>query len=194
MNNRKQSFSPASVLAVLVALSLGACGQPESNSAATSGTDKSAAARLDMSKGPNKVTADDYALTPVPAGDKKLASIDADGNVAPFGMASRAKRPVQEQPAPVAAAGAAAAGPGATVFSKNCVACHGADAKGVQGLGLDLTASELVAKSSAAELVEFLKAGRLPGSPDSVTGVPMPSFAWMPQADLDAVSTYVQSL
>jgi len=72
--------------------------------------------------------------------------------------------------------------------------CHGADAKGVEGLGLTLAGSQLVADSSQAELVELLKAGRMPGSPDSITGIPMPSFAWMPQGDLEEVAGYLKTL
>jgi disulfide bond formation protein DsbB len=105
-------------------------------------------------------------------------------------MASRAVREVQ--PAPVAAAVASASN--SAVYVTQCSACHGADAKGVTGLGLDLTASQLVAESSPAEIVAFLKVGRLPGSPDSVTDVPMPAFAWMAPADLDEISAYLQSL
>lgn len=144
--------------------------------------------------GPAKVTAADYRPAPTPTGDGPLASIDADGNVAPFGMASRAKRDVQ--PAPVAKinTSAAAADASSAVYGVQCVACHGADAQGVQGLGLNLVESALVANSNVDELVAFLQAGRGLDSPDNVSGVPMPSFAWMPAEDLNEVAAYLKSL
>ena len=170
---------------------LGACAQQDAGEPQAAADE--ASATLDMSLGPNKVTADDYAFEPVATGDGPLASVDADGNISPFGMASRAPRDVA--PAPAAAAAVAVAGAAApAVYMTNCVACHGADAGGVEGLGLPLAGSQLVAQSSEAELVEFLKAGRMPGSPDSVTGIPMPSFAWLPQGELEEVAGYLKTL
>lgn len=177
----------AAVATALVLLT--GCSQPESDAPAGAADP----ARLDLSAAPNKVTADDYRLEPVVTGDGPVTSIDADGNVAPFGMASREQRDVA--PAPAVAAAVAVAGAAApAVYMTNCVACHGADAQGVEGLGLPLAGSELVAQSSEAEIVEFLKAGRMPGSPDSVTGIPMPSFAWMPQGELEEVAGYLKTL
>jgi mono/diheme cytochrome c family protein len=128
-------------------------------------------------------------------------SIDAAGNVAPFGMASR--KPVPVEPAPVADTATAAeadssaattAAPTSDVFSVHCAACHGADAKGVQGLGLNLVDSQLVATLSQDELATFLKAGRAADSPDNVTKVPMPGFAWMSDAQLNDVTSYLENL
>jgi mono/diheme cytochrome c family protein len=138
----------------------------------------------------------------LPATDA-VTSIDAAGNVAPFGMASR--QPVPVEPVPVAntATGAAAindpsaattAAATSAVFSVHCAACHGADAKGVQGLGLNLVESQLVATSSQAELAAFLKAGRAADSPDNVTKVPMPGFAWMGDDELNDLIGYLKSL
>ncbi len=169
---------------VTALLVLGACAQPEgdSTSADTGG------AKLDMSKGPNKVTADDYAVQPVPTGDPPLDSVDTDGNIAPFGQASRIAVEVSAAPA---AANATAA---PLAYAAQCTACHGADAKGIEGLGLDLTASALVSESSEADLVEFLKIGRLPTDPASVTGIPMPGFAWMEAGDLTEIAVYLKTL
>lgn len=179
---------------LFVTLLLGACAQQD-DSAPQNAADASSSP-LDMSLGPNKVTADDYRHEPVPVVIRdSVPSVDADGNVAPFGMASRAEREVAPAAAAaVAATTSAVAGGQPAVYTAQCAACHGADAKGVEGLGLDLVASQLVADSSVDELVAFLKAGRMPGSPDSVTGIPMPAFAWLPQADLDAVASYLKSL
>ena len=132
-----------------------------------------------------------------PAGEK-LASVDENGNVAPFGFASR--QPVNVPPAEgaeeatVGEEAMAAADASSALYTTHCVACHGADAQGVQGLGLNLVESQLVAGSDEAALAEFLKVGRLPDSPDSVTGVPMPAFAWMSDEQLTEITGYLKSL
>jgi mono/diheme cytochrome c family protein len=143
--------------------------------------------------GPAKVTADDYQHVVVAAGEGPVGSVTADGSVAPFGMTARAPREVQALPAAAAMADAGTQASSA-VYGVQCVACHGPAARGVQGLGPNLAESQLVANSSAAELTAFLKAGRGIDSPDNVSGVPMPSFAWMPQADLDEVTAFLKTL
>jgi mono/diheme cytochrome c family protein len=122
----------------------------------------------------------------------QMLSIDAQGNIAPFGFASRKPVPVAELQ--VAAAATVATAASSVVFGANCVACHGPDAGGVQGLGVNLMESKLVADSSPADLIVFLKAGRAADAPDNVTKVPMPSFAWMSDADLAEVTAYLKSL
>ena len=112
------------------------------------------------------------AAAPVPGGEQ-LASIAADGNVAE---------------------GAPDAGATSELFTAHCMACHGADARGVEGLGLNLVDSQLVATSDSAQLAEFLKAGRSLDSPDNVSGVPMPAFAWMSDAQLAEITGYLKSL
>jgi mono/diheme cytochrome c family protein len=127
------------------------------------------------------------------ASGEQMMSIDDEGNIAPFGFASRKAVPVAELQ--VAAADTAATGASTSVvFGTNCVACHGPDAKGVQGLGVSLVDSKLVSDSSSADLIAFLKEGRAADSPDNVSGVPMPSFAWMAEADLAEVTAYLKSL
>jgi mono/diheme cytochrome c family protein len=126
--------------------------------------------------------------------ERGVQSIDADGNVAPFGMAS--KQP-KELAAPVAAAvqvDAAQKDPGATQYTAVCSACHGSDASGVQGLGLNLVTSSLVASSSQSELVDFLKAGRAANDAGNTTGMAMPAFNWMNEEQLNDVAAFLQSL
>jgi len=167
----KQNLFPQIFVSVVAMLMLAGCGQPASDAVEPAVIDSSAPAAT--------------------ANNGQLASIDADGNIAPFGMASKQPVPVeepevlvvQEQPGAVSA-----------VYATNCAACHGADATGVQGLGLNLVESDLVAKSSAEELVVFIANGRLPDAPDSVTGVPMPAFAWMKAGDVAEVANYIKSL
>jgi len=157
--------------AFLVAL-LGACSQPD-DAATEAATEAAAPEAL--------------------AGNDEITSIDADGNVAPFGFASR--EPVEVPPLADQASVEPAAGPtDSGLYGVQCVACHGADATGIEGLGVSLVESEWVAASSAADLKEFLKVGRLPDSPDSTTGVPMPGFSWMTDEQLDEVVTYVKAL
>ncbi len=51
---------------------------------------------------------------------------------------------------------------GKTKFAGTCVSCHGPDAKGMPGLGKDLTTSEFLKKLSDPEAALFWrKAGRL---------------------------------
>jgi mono/diheme cytochrome c family protein len=154
---------------LLAALLLTACGQPAEESAGAAAPAAEAAG----------------------ASNDEVTSIDAAGNVAPFGMASR--QPVEVPPIDAAAAATtAAADPG--LYAVQCAACHGADAQGVAGLGLNLVDSELVNNSSPEDLRAFLKAGRSPDSPDSVSGIPMPAFAWMEDSQLDDIVVYIQSL
>jgi mono/diheme cytochrome c family protein len=91
----------------------------------------------------------------------------------------------------VAIAGAPGA-QGNEKFELNCLACHGAELEGIDGLGVSLTDSAFVGRKSAGELVAFLKVGRMPGDPDSVSGRPMPGFAWLPEADLAEIAAYIK--
>ena len=91
-----------------------------------------------------------------PTGGEQLASIDVDGNVAPFGFAAKKPVPVPEKAAEAEVAMQVAAS--SALYGTHCVACHGADAKGVQGLGLNLVESQLVASSSADDLAAFCEA------------------------------------
>lgn len=49
---------------------------------------------------------------------------------------------------------------GRDLFASACVACHGADAKGVEGLGKNLRVSNFAASQSDEELKQFLVTGR----------------------------------
>lgn len=86
-----------------------------------------------------------------------------------------------------------AAAPETEKFALNCLVCHGADLRGVEGLGVNLFNSTFVGSKSVAELVAFLKVGRLPDDPASVTRRAMPGFAWVAEADLTEIATYIKS-
>ncbi len=59
-------------------------------------------------------------------------------------------------------------------FESTCSACHGPDAKGMPGLGKDLTTSAFAKGKSDDELVAFVTKGRDPSDPLNTTGVAMP--------------------
>jgi len=157
------------------------------------------------------VTAPGY-VDPDTAARPDAASIQADAAKS-FGMASRSAEQfgvtgyfanARHSDAADSAAGAIPdvggaasmaandSGAGAALFNTHCSACHGADGEGVAGLGLNLVDSNLVADSSEAALQAFLRKGRMPGEPGSITGVPMPAFAWMNAEQLQQVATYVK--
>ncbi len=86
---------------------------------------------------------------------------------------------------------------GKTVFEGTCAACHGPDAKGVPGLGKDLTTSEFAKGLSDAELVAFVKKGRPTSDPLNTTGVEMPSKGGntaLTDQDLSDAVAYIRTL
>ncbi len=92
---------------------------------------------------------------------------------------------------------AAAAPDGQALFGVTCTACHGPDAKGVPGLGKDMTTSEFIKSKSDEELVEFIKQGRAPDDPLNTTGVPMPPNGANPtltEPDIQLIVEFIRSL
>jgi len=172
MTIAKQLINRAFLLAVGLVL-LTACGGPAPDVEQSAEVEKPAAATGEIRQ------------------SGELVSIDKEGNIAPFGMASKQPVPIAD---PTAGAVAVTTEANAALYGVHCSACHGQEATGVEGLGLNLVDSDLVASSSEAELAAFLKEGRLPSSPDSVTGVPMPSFAWMPDSDMAEITAYLKTL
>ncbi len=78
-----------------------------------------------------------------------------------------------------------------------CPACHGADAKGIPGLGKDMTTSEFIASTSDEDMVEFIKRGRAIDDPLNTTGVPMPANGANPtlsDSDILAIVKFIRSL
>jgi disulfide bond formation protein DsbB len=90
---------------------------------------------------------------------------------APAAAAPAEAAPAEAQPV---AAAAGDAEHGKQLYAQLCIACHGPEAKGVQGLGKDLTTSTFIAEKTDPELVEFITVGRDPGDPLNTTGVAMP--------------------
>ena len=86
---------------------------------------------------------------------------------------------------------------GKNKFESTCSACHGPDAKGIVGLGKDLTTSEFSKVKTDEELVAFLNKGRDPSDPLSTTGVAMPPKGGNPALDDDDlfdIVRYVRTL
>lgn len=135
-----------------------------------------------------------YTTPAAPSGAAPLISIDEQGRIAPFGMASRQAVAIAESGVGPEVVAAAADSAGAALYAVQCSACHGTDAQGVQGLGASLVESSLVGESSEAQLVGFLQVGRMTDSPENTSGIPMPSFSWMPDSDIRAVAEYLKSL
>jgi mono/diheme cytochrome c family protein len=82
---------------------------------------------------------------------------------------------------------------------QSCVACHGPEAQGVQGLGKSLhsSESEFVRSQSDDELVQFIKTGRQPDDPANTTGVAMPPKGGNPaisDADLYNIVAWLRTL
>jgi len=86
---------------------------------------------------------------------------------------------------------------GETAFAGTCVPCHGPDAKGMPGLGKDLTTSTFVKDTSDAELILFVTKGRPAGDPLNTTGVDMPPRGGNPalkDQDLADIVAYLHTL
>jgi len=86
---------------------------------------------------------------------------------------------------------------GKAAYATTCVACHGADAKGVQGLGKDLTTSEFVRTKTNEELLAFVLTGRPSSDPLNTTGIDMPPKGGNPaltETDLKNIIAYLRTL
>ena len=131
-----------------------------------------------------------------------------DGSPEP---AAETGSPAQSEPSPATATSPAvveaeeeevevAAEPGLdgeALFKVTCPACHGADAKGVPGLGKDMTNSAFIQNASDAELAEFIKRGRAADDPMNTTGVVMPPYGAnmaLSDAEVLAIVQYMRSL
>jgi disulfide bond formation protein DsbB len=89
------------------------------------------------------------------------------------------------------------AGRGKTKFTGTCASCHGENAKGMPGLGKDLTVSAFVKSQSNADLILFLTKGRPASDKLNTTGVDMPPKGGNPalnNQDLADIVWYVRTL
>lgn len=100
--------------------------------------------------------------------------------------------------APAAAKPAGDATKGKEIYAGTCAACHGADAKGMPGLGKSLAVkSDWMKKQDDAALIAFVKKGRTAGDPENTTKVDMPPKGGNPALsddDIVNVVAYVRSI
>jgi mono/diheme cytochrome c family protein len=112
------------------------------------------------------------------------------------GGATAPPAPTRANPAaPPAAAGDA--GRGKVVFTQTCSSCHGADARGLPGVGKDLTNNAFIKGQSDSDLIAFIKKGRPASDPANTTKVDMPPKGGNPaitDAQLADVAAYLRSL
>ncbi|MEK7681965.1 MAG: cytochrome c [Chloroflexota bacterium] len=86
---------------------------------------------------------------------------------------------------------------GRLVFNGVCSSCHGADARGISGLGKILAPSPFVQRLTDDELLDFIKKGRDIRDPANTTGVAMPPKGANPaltNSQLRSVIAYLRSL
>ncbi|GJM40007.1 MAG: hypothetical protein DHS20C20_02890 [Ardenticatenaceae bacterium] len=63
---------------------------------------------------------------------------------------------------------------GKSQYEQVCIACHGPEGTGIEGLGKPFTTSEFLQENNDEEMLAFIKAGRPSGDPLNTTGVDMP--------------------
>jgi len=86
---------------------------------------------------------------------------------------------------------------GRAVFATVCAMCHGADGRGVRGLGRDLTHSLFVCERKDTALAAFIKKGRSVSDPLNITKVEMPPRGGRPDMtdeDVAQVVSYLRGL
>ncbi len=125
-------------------------------------------------------------LTPgTPSGRMASAADMQTRGVAPFGWAQRhveIREPAADQIT------------GETVYIDNCAACHGADARGIEGLGLDLVASRFMARLSDEDLIAFIRTGRMEDDPENVTGQIMPPIDYLEDGEYKVLVHYLRQV
>ena len=86
---------------------------------------------------------------------------------------------------------------GYAAFLTTCTTCHGADAKGIPGLGKDLTTSEFLRGQTDEQTLAFLLTGRRADDPLNTTGVDMPPKGNNPalsEDDLKNIIAYLRTI
>jgi disulfide bond formation protein DsbB len=86
---------------------------------------------------------------------------------------------------------------GKTKFGSTCVSCHGADAKGIPGLGKDMTTSTFIKSQSDDQLVTFVTKGRPSSDAANTTKVDMPPKGGNPaftEKDLYDIVAFIRAV
>jgi disulfide bond formation protein DsbB len=116
---------------------------------------------------------------------------------APFAQTPTAVAATSSAPAASAAVKAGDAAAGKKTFGVTCTACHGDNAKGIKGVGKDLTTSAFVKAQNDEQLLAFIIKGRDANDPANTTHVAMPPKGGNMQAtdqDLMNVVAYLRTL
>ncbi|MHC4106523.1 MAG: cytochrome c oxidase subunit 3 [Planctomycetota bacterium] len=85
---------------------------------------------------------------------------------------------------------------GRTLWMGTCRSCHGTGGEGIPGQGKDIRGSEFIAGKTDAELLAFVKLGRMPFDPLNTTGIQMPPKGGNPifgDDDLRHIIAYVRT-
>ena len=77
-------------------------------------------------------------------------------------------------------------------YLMRCGVCHGSNLEGTS-LGVTLADSLFLQNMDIKQTVDFLKAGRMPNSEDSISGGVMPNFSWLPESELEEIATFIKS-
>lgn len=86
---------------------------------------------------------------------------------------------------------------GQQVYLRQCSACHGQNAQGIANLGTSLINNPFIQERTDAEMLRFIKTGRLPSDPQNQTGLTMPAKGGNPaltDTEILAVTAYLRSL
>ncbi len=86
---------------------------------------------------------------------------------------------------------------GKTKFAGTCASCHGPEAKGLPGLGKDMTISTFIKGQTDAQLLDFIKKGRPANDPANTTKVDMPPKGGNPaltDSDLNDIIAFIRSI
>jgi mono/diheme cytochrome c family protein len=94
-------------------------------------------------------------------------------------------------------AGAGDAAHGEALYNGSCIACHGPNGQGIEGLGKPWVGSDFINTSTDEDLVEFLIVGRPSDDPLNSTGIamlPRGGNSGLTDADLQDLVAYMRSL
>lgn len=83
---------------------------------------------------------------------------------------------------------------GNKLYARTCIACHGADARGMPNNGKDLIASPLMTELDDDALLEFIKRGRDVSDPANTTGIVMPPKGGNPALSDDDILDIIEYL
>ena len=86
---------------------------------------------------------------------------------------------------------------GAELFGEACAPCHGQDAQGIPGIGLNLRSSDFVGALTPEELAHFVAIGRAADSQFNIVGIAMPPRGGrndLTDVELLAIAGYLQSI